>query len=139
MVFYYKQGEVPKKRHTVFMKDNLLLREEVFGLNGFSGRYSLLYHLNPPTRIAKVGEWRNNVIEEWKDSGYRHHKFSTGKLRKSNDVFLDRIPLIFNEDVVISYAKMDEGKVNYSIGMLTSMRFITFKRAKLSLGAFSEV
>ncbi|ADX84660.1 homogentisate 1,2-dioxygenase [Saccharolobus islandicus] len=110
MAFYYRQGEVPKKRHTIFMKDNLLLREEVFGLNGFSGRYSLLYHLNPPTRIAKVGEWRNNLIEEWNNAGYRHHKLSTSKLRKSNDVFLDRIPLIFNEDVIISYAKVDEGE-----------------------------
>ncbi|MEM4966417.1 MAG: homogentisate 1,2-dioxygenase [Sulfolobales archaeon] len=110
MVFYYRQGEVPKKRHTVFMKQDKLLREEVFGLNGFSGRFSLLYHLNPPTRIAKLGEWKNNVLEEWKDAGYRHHKLSTSKLRKSNDPFLDRIALIFNNDVIISYVKIDEGE-----------------------------
>ncbi|MEM3204361.1 MAG: homogentisate 1,2-dioxygenase [Saccharolobus sp.] len=110
MVFYYRQGEVPKKRHTVFMKQDKLLREEVFGLNGFSGRFSLLYHLNPPTRIAKLGEWKNNVLEEWKDAGYRHHKLSTSKLRKSNDPFLDRIALIFNNDVILSYVKIDEGE-----------------------------
>ncbi|WP_338603204.1 homogentisate 1,2-dioxygenase [Sulfolobus tengchongensis] len=110
MVFYYRQGEVPRKRHTVFTKDEKLVREEVFGLNGFSGRYSLLYHINPPTRIVKLGEWKNNVIEEWKDSGYRHHKLSTLKLRKSNDVFLDRILLLFNDDTFLSYAKIDEGE-----------------------------
>ncbi|QGA69110.1 homogentisate 1,2-dioxygenase [Sulfolobus sp. E11-6] len=109
MVFYYRQGELPKKRHTVFMKDGKLIREEVFGLSGFSGRYSLLYHLNPPTRITKIGEWKSNPIEEWKDVEYRHHKFSTSKLRKSDDVFLDRIPLIFNDNLILSYSKINEG------------------------------
>lgn len=109
MVFYHRQGELPKKRHTVFMKDGKLMREEVFGLNGFNGRYSLLYHLNPPTRIMKLGEWKSNTIGEWKDAEYRHHKLSTSKLRKSSDVFLDRIALIFNDNLIISFSKVDEG------------------------------
>jgi homogentisate 1,2-dioxygenase len=106
MPFYYKQGELPKKRHTLFVKNDKIIREEVFGTEGFSGRYSILYHLNPPTRIVKVGEWRNLTIEEWNGAGYRHHKLSTSKLRVSNDPFLDRIPLLFNDDVIISYAKV---------------------------------
>ncbi|QXJ34802.1 homogentisate 1,2-dioxygenase [Saccharolobus shibatae] len=110
MVFYYKQGELPKKRHTVFTKDGKLVREEVFGINGFSGRYSLLYHLNPPTRIVRLEEWKDNSIQEWKSSGYRHHKLSTSKLRESNDAFLDRITLLFNEDTFISYVKTSEGE-----------------------------
>jgi len=94
----------------VFMKDGRLIREEVFGLNGFSGRYSILYHINPPTKIVKLEEWKPNDIEEWKDAGYRHHKLSTIKLRRSSDVFLDRITLLYNDDTLISYAKVVEGE-----------------------------
>ena len=51
MPFYHKLGQIPHKRHTQFRKpDGNLYREEVMGLEGFSGVQSILYHhfLPPP-------------------------------------------------------------------------------------------
>lgn len=45
MPFYRKLGAIPHKRHTQFRKpDGALYREEVMGLEGFSGIQSILYH-----------------------------------------------------------------------------------------------
>ncbi|MFI5272472.1 MAG: homogentisate 1,2-dioxygenase, partial [Ktedonobacterales bacterium] len=52
MPSYQRMGEVPHKRHTQFRKpDGGLYSEELFGEEGFSGNYSLLYHQHPPTRV----------------------------------------------------------------------------------------
>ena len=48
MVYYVKQGKVPRYRHTYDDRKNLL-REELFGEESFEGLYSLLYHRNVPT------------------------------------------------------------------------------------------
>lgn len=54
---YHRLGEVPRKRHVAFRKpDGGLYEEEVVGLEGFSGRYSILYHRYAPTRVLKVAE-----------------------------------------------------------------------------------
>ena len=46
-MFYLQRGEIPHKRHTQFRKaDGGLYAEELFGVEGFSGRASLLYHLS---------------------------------------------------------------------------------------------
>src|SRR5688572_4752165 len=50
---YHRLGEVPAKRHVAFRApDGALYDEEVVGLEGFSGRYSILYHRYAPTRVA---------------------------------------------------------------------------------------
>jgi homogentisate 1,2-dioxygenase len=50
-MFYLQHGDVPHKRHTQFRKpDGGLFAEELFGIEGFSGRASLLYHHTPPTQ-----------------------------------------------------------------------------------------
>jgi homogentisate 1,2-dioxygenase len=55
MTYYYTLGEIPPKRHTQFRQPNgSLYHEEVMGIHGFAGIQSILYHLNPPTRIHKV-------------------------------------------------------------------------------------
>ena len=57
MPFYYRLGEIPHKRHTRFRKpDGGLYREEVMGLEGFSGLESILYHHFLPPRVKKVEE-----------------------------------------------------------------------------------
>ena len=54
---YHRLGEVPRKRHVAFRApDGSLYAEEVVGLEGFSGRYSILYHRYAPTRVLKVAE-----------------------------------------------------------------------------------
>ena len=55
MSFYHRLGEIPHKRHTQFRKpDGGLYREEVMGLEGFSGIQSILYHHFLPPRVLEV-------------------------------------------------------------------------------------
>jgi homogentisate 1,2-dioxygenase len=104
MVHYLSQGKIPRKRHVVFKEGEQLLREEVFGSDGFTGRYSILYHKKPPARISSIKGWREVQINEWKGVGYRNHHLKTFELHKVQDPFTGRLPLMFNDDVVISYA-----------------------------------
>ena len=54
-MFYVARGSVPHKRHTQHRApDGSLYAEELFGVEGFTGRSSLLYHLVPPTRTHRV-------------------------------------------------------------------------------------
>ncbi len=55
MPYYHKLGQIPHKRHTQFRKlDGGLYREEVMGLEGFSGIQSILYHHFLPPRVRSV-------------------------------------------------------------------------------------
>ena len=54
-MFYVSAGSVPHKRHTQHREpDGGLYSEELFGVEGFVGRSSLLYHLVPPTRTHRI-------------------------------------------------------------------------------------
>ena len=57
MPVYQRSGNVPDKRHTVYRQPNGdLYHEELFGTEGFGGVSSLIYHLNPPTMVSRMGE-----------------------------------------------------------------------------------
>jgi homogentisate 1,2-dioxygenase len=54
---YHRLGLVPPKRHQALRSpEGSLFAEEVVGTEGFSGRYSILYHRYAPTRVVKVTE-----------------------------------------------------------------------------------
>ena len=92
---YHRLGEVPRKRHVAFRgPDGGLFAEEVAGLEGFGGRYSILYHRYAPTRVLKVAEADPVMPAPAGDATLRHHLFRTA----------DRGPggrqwLLFNSDV----------------------------------------
>ncbi len=65
MPFYQRLGDVPRKRHIEFREDGNLLTEEVMGLEGFTGNESILYHLQSPCRVAKLGGFVPIVRDEW--------------------------------------------------------------------------
>lgn len=55
-MYYCKRGKVPHKRHTQFRQpDGSLYAEELVSSKGFSGIYSNLYHVYPPTRVKEIG------------------------------------------------------------------------------------
>ena len=55
MPFYRHLGKIPHKRHTVFRQPNgELYHEQLFGTIGFDGMSSLLYHLQPPTKVNEI-------------------------------------------------------------------------------------
>ena len=54
-MFYAARGSIPPKRHTQHRApDGSLYAEELFGVEGFTGRSSLLYHVTPPTRTHRI-------------------------------------------------------------------------------------
>jgi len=57
MPMYQRLGDVPRKRHIQFRDKGTLLTEEVFGLEGFSGNESILYHLQSPCRVRELGDF----------------------------------------------------------------------------------
>ena len=54
-MYYVQRGSIPHQRHTQHRAaDGSLYAEELFGVEGFSGRSSLLYHLTPPTQTHRI-------------------------------------------------------------------------------------
>jgi len=106
MPFYHKLGEIPHKRHTQFRKpDGSLYREEVMGLEGFSGIQSLLYHHFLPPRVLKVEEL-NGAVTEYADFGaLRHRAFKTVDFPAGGDPVSARRVLLGNNDVTLGISR----------------------------------
>jgi len=108
MPSYHRLGEIPPKRHTQFRKpDGGLYSEELFGTEGFSGNYSIIYYTYPPTRVKKVARIPNEPYahEEWDERLQRHHHMKTAQLTRNGDAVLGRQTLMYNKDVVLAVAK----------------------------------
>ncbi|MDQ2716009.1 MAG: homogentisate 1,2-dioxygenase [Chloroflexota bacterium] len=113
MPSYHRLGQLPPKRHTQFRKpDGTLYAEELFGTEGFSGNYSILYYTSPPTRVKKVEKFKDVRIEEWLQEAQCHHHLKTAEIPHGGDAVLGRQPLLFNNDVVLSVARPTE-EMNY--------------------------
>jgi homogentisate 1,2-dioxygenase len=113
MPSYYRLGEVPHKRHTQFRKpDGSLYSEELFGEEGFSGMYSLLYHRYPPTRVTRIARHGDACHEEWPQEIHRHHHFKTAGATPGGDPVSGRRLLMYNNDCTISVARPTE-KMDY--------------------------
>jgi homogentisate 1,2-dioxygenase len=109
---YQQRGEVPKKRHTQLWRDGTLLVEEVFGLEGFSGNESILYHLQTPCRVQEVGKFEPIVREEWLPETHVQHHFKTANTPLFGDAISGRRLLMWNNDVEISLCR-PEHAMNY--------------------------
>ena len=108
-MFYVQRGQVPPKRHTQFRKpDGTLYAEELFGVEGFTGRASLLYHHNPPTQTNRIEKVGDTALEAWSDAPHRHYLVNTGPVVPGGDAVSGRIPLFFNADVVFGVARPAE-------------------------------
>jgi homogentisate 1,2-dioxygenase len=105
-MFYVTRGSVPHKRHTQHRaRDGWLYSEELFGVEGFTGRSSLLYHIVPPTRTHKVEAVRRTKLDEADDDAHRHRLVNTEDLKPAGDPISGRVPLFFNADVVMGVAR----------------------------------
>lgn len=109
MTYYYTLGSLPHKRHTQFRQpDGSLYHEEVMGIHGFAGIQSILYHLRPPTRVRQVSQERTVDIPYEDVSPLRHRHFRTAKLEAGGNAVDGRVPLMGNNDVVISLVRPTE-------------------------------
>lgn len=113
MPYYHKMGEIPHKRHTAFRKeDGGIYYEHLMGNKGFSGIQSLIYTIRRPTIVKKVEPFFGIKWEADLDPALKLRHFYTHRLASpGSSPAVDRIPLLFNQDLAISIARprgMDE-------------------------------
>ncbi len=106
MPFYQRLGEVPHKRHTQFRKpDGGLYREEVMGLEGFSGLQSILYHHYLPPRVLQT-EFLGEAKPQYAAFGaVRHRAFRSEDLPVGGDAVSARRVVMGNHDVTLSLSR----------------------------------
>ena len=109
MPIYHSLGRIPRKRHTVFRKpDGGLYAEELMGHEGFIGTSSLLYHTYPPTTVKSAKKVRDVKWEADDATSLRHRHFRTAKSKKGGSPTLDRVPILFNDEIAMLYAEPDQ-------------------------------
>jgi homogentisate 1,2-dioxygenase len=112
---YHRLGDVPRKRHVAVRDESGGLRaEEVVGLEGFSGRYSILYHRYAPTRVLRVRAYEGTGVAAPAPSAetglLRHHLLRTaGKAPVAANELDGRTPLFFNGDIVVGLSAFEAG------------------------------
>ena len=108
MSFYQSKGLIPNKRHTIFKKNtNSIYYEELISRKGFSGIYSNVYHLRMPTRVIKMGKFKPITIKK-ADTKHQARHIQTQNILNHGDIIYDRIPLLFNKDVIIHKAHITQ-------------------------------
>ena len=109
MPYYQRRGQLPTKRHTAYRKpDGSLYAEHLMGTLGFDGPASLLYHIRRPTQIlnSSLFDPVDPVpIEEEADRSVRMRHFCTSQIEPGASITLNRIPFLFNDDVVVSLVR----------------------------------
>src|SRR5919112_1722524 len=127
-MYYVRHGSVPHKRHTQHRQpDGSLYAEELFGVEGFTGRSSLLYHLVPPTRTHNIEAVRKVKLERASEDVHRHHLTKTGGVEPKGDAISGRIPLYFNNDVIFGIVRPAEAMPEnefYRNGVADEMLFV---------------
>ena len=111
-MFYIKEGNIPKKRHTQHRdKDGVLFFEEHISREGFSSIYSNVYHHKMPTEIKNIGDFSS--IKPTYDSGkHKNRHYFTKKMSLSGDAINSRELLLFNNDLSI-YKSFINNNMNY--------------------------
>ena len=88
-----------------------LLFEQHISRQGFSGIYSNMYHLSMPTQLKKVGNFVDINILKARTKHHAQH-LQTFNITKLGDPIESRVPLFFNDDIIISIANINK-KMNY--------------------------
>ncbi len=105
-MYYVRMGDVPPKRHTKLLGPKGELRyEQVITTHGFDHRYACLYHIHPPTRVAKLVEHGVRPIEIVSQPVKRHYHLKTANVAPGGDAISGRRPLLVNNDVTISVSR----------------------------------
>ena len=115
MTYYHRLGEIPPKRHIQFRQpDGSLYEEELVSSRGFSGIYSNLYHLYPPTRIRELKE--PTPYGTVADHSYplRQTHLKTSMIGTTGDDFLaSRLTLLRNQHVSMSLCNPSSPIMDY--------------------------
>ena len=114
MPFYKRQGDVPDKRHVQFRKpDGGLYHEQLFGTVGFAGMSSLLYHVNPPTRVVRVEDPVDDRPVAAVENNMEARKLVGFDVAPVADHLAARVPVMFNSDCTLRLASPTSLSVDY--------------------------
>jgi homogentisate 1,2-dioxygenase len=106
MPIYHALGQIPRKRHSVYRQPSgRLYAEELMGNMGFTGPASLLYHVHQPTAVLSVEPFKELPWAADRESTFRNRHFRTAQLPATRSLIADRIPLLFNADVALSFVQ----------------------------------
>ncbi len=109
MPIYHKLGRIPRKRHSIFRnEEGRLLTEELKGNMGFVGISSLVYHIHEPTRVLSARKLQATKLVADEETSLRHRHFHTLQLPAGGSAVLDRVPMLFNQDLASYYAQPDK-------------------------------
>jgi homogentisate 1,2-dioxygenase len=114
-MFYHRLGKLPPKRHTQFRQpDGSLYKEEVVSSEGFSGIYSTLYHIHPPTQIKAVMKAVPYGPKRVEDYALRQTHLNTSLTQSTGRDFLSaRRILLTNSDCSISICSPELRTMDY--------------------------
>lgn len=114
-MYYHRLGKIPPKRHTQFRQpDGSLYKEELVSSEGFSGIYSNLYHINPPTRIKELKEPVRYGAKRVDDYALRQTHLNTSNVTTTGEDYLDaRKVLLMNADCAISICSPRKRTMDY--------------------------
>jgi homogentisate 1,2-dioxygenase len=114
MPSYHRLGELPPKRHTQLRAaSGELYAEEVIGTEGFSGCYSILYHRGLPPQVRHVAHDHSVAPQRWTPDEHRNRHLRTARLEVSGDPISARVPLLFNDDLMVSLAVVSEASGSF--------------------------
>jgi homogentisate 1,2-dioxygenase len=109
MALYVRAGQLPAKRHTQFRSpDGSLYPEELISTKGFESVYSLAYHLRPPTATLDVQPWDRPLVRFLPNDPVKNRHWFTGRSTVRGDAVDARVPLVGNDDLVLSTAVVTE-------------------------------
>lgn len=119
MLDYQRRGLVPEKHHiTLERPDHAgVYYEECFTREGFDGAYSILYHAFPTTddvtlTTSKRG-WAAPSEVLPSDESLKRRLFDMNKVPAGGCMLDARVPALFNEDLVVLYARPDRSDDAY--------------------------
>ncbi|MGF1534463.1 MAG: homogentisate 1,2-dioxygenase [Bernardetiaceae bacterium] len=128
MAYYHRLGKIPPKRHTQFRQpDGSLYHEQLVSSRGFSGIYSNLYHIAPPTRIKDILPASPHSYEAMPNVGLQPvHLKTSGAGRTGGDYLDARKVLMFNSDcsIAICHPKVLEMDYFYKNGECDELLYI---------------
>jgi len=110
---YLRLGSLARKRHLAhahepgFHQEGIYY-EEVVTQAGFSGSYSIVYHLRPPTRVVRVEPAGTMPSELGDEPTLRHHHLKTRSIPRAGDPVSGRVVLLGNEDVTLARCRPEK-------------------------------
>jgi homogentisate 1,2-dioxygenase len=115
MIDRLSMGVLPDKPHTVLRgPDGALVYEEMFTRNGFDGPFTYFYHRFPTTaaREVKASNRGYPKATEAKDGAFplkrRLYDTNAAPLANKPQLLDNRVPLLFNDDLVVLSASATE-------------------------------